>query len=114
MPRPGRLIKAVIDHFPRFGTSRLQGTGHRSSADGPVVTAPWQGVYRSATAPAARTSASVCFGVMLRARASYGKVTRPGLSELGPLVRYQRHDELSQLLLWPMEARNPDTGHQAQ
>ena len=51
--------------------------------------------------------------VMLRARASHGKVTRPGLSELGPLVRYQRHDELSQLPLWPMEARNPDTGHQA-
>ena len=42
-----------------------------------------------------------------------GKVPRPGLSELGPLVRYQRHDELSQLPLWPMEARNPDTGHQA-
>ena len=50
---------------------------------------------------------------MLRARASHGKVPRPGLSELGPLVRYQRHDELSQLPLWPMEARNPDTGHQA-
>jgi hypothetical protein len=67
----------------------------------------------SSEAVQARTSASVCFGVMLRARASHGKVTRPGLSELGPLVRYQRHDELSQLPLWPMEARNPDTGHQA-
>jgi hypothetical protein len=35
----------LVDRRPPDRASRLQGTGHRSSADGPVVTAPWQGVY---------------------------------------------------------------------
>src|ERR1700730_14288422 len=35
----------LVDRRPPDRASRLEGTGHRSSADGPVVTAPWEGVY---------------------------------------------------------------------
>ena len=76
-------------------TERTSGPRGRVMVRGRGGSSGAAGVSRARWWQAARTSASVCFGVRLRARASHGKVTRPRLIELGPLVRYQRHDEPS-------------------
>ena len=76
-------------------TERTLGPRGRVMVRAAADPAALPGVSRARWWQAVRISGSVCFGVMLRARASHGKVTRPRLIELGPLVRYQRHDEPS-------------------